>query len=115
MLGPWTISGPAQQIANAALRDHAWQAQTLATLAADGARLQCLLAGAGLATSGTALFQWWPEKHPEAFQQHMAERRIWVRLFSHAARGIRLGLPADEASWQRLHTALNEWTQRCAP
>lgn len=112
LLGPWTISGPAQQIAIAALRDQTWQAQTLATLTAAGARLQLLLAEAGLATSGTALFQWWPEPQAEAFGQHMAERRIWVRRFSHAARGIRLGLPADEAAWQRLHTALHEWTHR---
>jgi len=59
--------------------------------------------------SGCALFQWWPEVRAEAFWQHMAERGIWVRLFQHAARGIRLGLPPDEASWQRLTLALDEW------
>lgn len=111
-LGPWTISGPAQHIARAALTDRAWQRDTLAALTASGARLHRLLGQAGIAASGTPLFQWWPEPEPEAFWRHMAERGIWVRLFQHAARGIRLGLPADEAAWQRLHIALQEWMHR---
>ncbi|SDH65015.1 MULTISPECIES: threonine-phosphate decarboxylase CobD [unclassified Duganella] len=112
LLGPWTISGPAQQIAMAALSDHAWQAETRTQLAASGERLRALLAAHGIQSHGTPLFQWWAEPRPEAFWQHMAERGIWVRLFTQAARGIRLGLPPDEASWQRLHTALKEWTQQ---
>ncbi|MDE2430782.1 MAG: aminotransferase class I/II-fold pyridoxal phosphate-dependent enzyme, partial [Burkholderiales bacterium] len=39
-LGPWSISGPAQQIAIAALRDHAWQQATQARLATLGERLR---------------------------------------------------------------------------
>lgn len=112
LLGPWTVSGPAQQIAGAALRDRAWQAQMRARLLAEGERLHALLAGHGIAASGTALFQWWPEPEAEAFWQHMAERGIWVRLFAQAARGIRLGLPPDEAGWQRLQQALNEWSNK---
>ena len=111
-LGPWTISGPAQRIALAALRDHAWHSATLTRLAASGMRLQTLLQRHGIAASGTDLFQWWPEAQPEAFWEHMAARRIWVRLFQHAARGIRVGLPPDQAAWQRLHIALQEWTDR---
>jgi cobalamin biosynthesis protein CobC len=42
----------------------------------------------------------------------MAERGIWVRLFLHAARGIRIGLPPDETAWLRLEAALNEWTRK---
>lgn len=110
MLGPWTISGPAQQIALAALRDTAWQDDTRHQLHASGERLRRLLAAAGIASSGTPLFQWWSEERPEDFWLHMAERGIWVRLFKHAGRGIRLGLPPDEAGWQRLQTALDEWT-----
>ena len=111
-LGPWTISGPAQQIALAALTDHAWQADTRRTLQASGERLHALLAAHDIHASGTPLFQWWTEPQPEAFWQHMAERGLWVRLFTHAARGIRLGLPPDEAGWQRLHAALTEWTNQ---
>ena len=112
VLGPWTISGPAQHVAGAALRDLAWQADTLASLTVSGQRLHGLLAGAGIAASGTPLFQWWAEPAAERFWRHMAERRIWVRLFHHAAHGIRLGLPANEAAWQRLDNALLEWTPR---
>ncbi|HEX5343787.1 MAG TPA: aminotransferase class I/II-fold pyridoxal phosphate-dependent enzyme, partial [Duganella sp.] len=112
LLGPWTISGPAQQIALAALTDTAWQAGTREQLAVDGERLRALLAAHGIQSNGTPLFQWWPETQPEAFWQHMAERGVWVRLFTQAARGIRLGLPPDEAGWQRLQAALTEWTNR---
>lgn len=112
MLGPWAVSEPAQQVARAALEDSAWQRATHETLRADGTRLRELLATHGIASQGTALFQWWPELRAEEFHDHMARRGIWVRLFREAARGIRLGLPPDEESWQRLELALNEWTNR---
>lgn len=110
LLGPWTVSGPAQQVATAALIDHDWQGAMRERLAADGARLHALLARHGIAAAGTPLFQWWPERRPEDFWRHMAERGIWVRLFTQAARGIRLGLPPDEAGWIKLTHALQEWT-----
>lgn len=109
VLGPWAVSGPAQQIALAALRDTQWQTSTHARLTHEGERLRQLLADHDIQSSGTALLQWWQERQPEAFWQHMAERGIWVRLFREAARGIRLGLPPDEAGWQRLQQALHEW------
>jgi cobalamin biosynthetic protein CobC len=112
LLGPWTISGPAQHIALAALRDQAWQADTRTRLQASGERLRQLLHVHRIHSEGTPLFQWWSETRPEEFWLHMAERGIWVRLFKQAARGIRLGLPPDEASWQRLQTALTEWTSK---
>jgi cobalamin biosynthetic protein CobC len=109
MLGPWTVSGPAQQVARTALEDSAWQRTAQEGLQAAGWRLHELLSGHGIASHGTALFQWWPEPRAEEFHDHMAQRGIWVRLFREAARGIRLGLPPDEAGWQRLELALNEW------
>jgi len=112
MLGPWTVSGPAQQVARAALEDNAWQRATQEQLHAAGGRLHQLLARHGIAGNGTSLFQWWPEPRAQEFHDHMARRGIWVRLFREAARGIRLGLPGDEAGWQRLEQALNEWTKR---
>ena len=112
MLGPWAVSGPAQQVARAALEDSAWQRAAQEGLQAAGGRLHRLLSGHGIASHGTALFQWWPEPRAEEFHEHMAQRGIWVRLFREAARGIRLGLPPDEAGWQRLELALNEWSNR---
>lgn len=109
LLGPWSISGPAQQIAGAALRDCRWQADTRAALLPAGARLHRLLAAHGIDATGTALFQWWPQASPALFWQHMAQCGIWVRLFEHAARGIRLGLPLEEGDWQRLTLALAQW------
>jgi cobalamin biosynthetic protein CobC len=111
-LGPWTVSGPAQHVALAALRDTAWQQGAQARLARDGARLRGLLAAHGIQASGTPLFHWWPEPRPEAFHEHMARRAIWVRLFPQAARGIRLGLPGREQDWDRIEHALQEWTKQ---
>jgi len=110
VLGPWTVSGPAQEIAIAALGDGRWQQRTQARLAEDGARMRRLLAAHGIDACGTPLFHWWPEARPEAFHEHMARRAIWVRLFPGAARGIRLGLPAHAAHWRRIEQALQEWT-----
>lgn len=111
-LGPWTVSGPAQQIARAALSDTAWHAHTREHLDAEGTRLHALLADTGITASGSALYQWWPQEQPERFWQHMAERGIWVRLFTDSARGIRIGLPPNEAGWLRLAAALQEWKVR---
>jgi cobalamin biosynthetic protein CobC len=112
LLGPWAVSGPAQQIGIDALRDSAWQRATAARLARDGARMRTLLAACGIEAAGTPLFHWWFEARPEAFHEHMARHAIWVRLFGQAARGIRLGLPAQEHHWNRLEHALQEWNKR---
>lgn len=111
MLGPWTVSGPAQQVALAALSDTGWQQAMRVRLQGEGERLRRLLAQHDIASSGCALFQWWPEARAEDLHRHLAERGIWVRLFRHAARGIRLGLPSDEPAWQQLEQALITWTK----
>jgi cobalamin biosynthetic protein CobC len=112
LLGPWAVSGPAQSVALAALNDQAWQAATGARLQAAGRRMHALLGAHGIAAAGTPLFYWWPQDNPAVFHEHLAQRGIWCRLFLDAARGIRLGLPADEAAWQRLARALDEWRER---
>lgn len=108
-LGPWSVSGPAQDIGRAALNDRAWQEAARKQLQQSGARLHRLLEEHGIAASGSALYQWWPEAWPEEFHLHMAQCGIWVRLFQTKARGIRIGLPPDEAGWQRLQEALAAW------
>jgi cobalamin biosynthetic protein CobC len=112
LLGPWTISGPAQEIALAALTDSAWQHATRTSLRQSGERMTRLLLEHGIVSSGTALFRWWPQMQPEAFHAHMAARGIWCRLFREAGRGIRVGLPAGEPEWHRFEHALHEWNQR---
>lgn len=108
-LGPWSVSGPAQAIGCAALSDREWQAATRDKLLRTGERLHALLASHGICAAGCALFQWWPEPRAQAFHEHMAQRGIWVRLFRQKVHGIRLGLPPDEAGWERLQQALNAW------
>lgn len=110
MLGPWTVSGPAQDIGRAALADSAWQAAMRVQLRQGGERLHALLAAHGIEASGSALYQWWPEPQAPAFWRHMAQHGVWVRLFVRGACGIRLGLPPDEAGWQRLEQALGAWS-----
>jgi cobalamin biosynthetic protein CobC len=112
LLGPWAVSGPAQQIAIAALQDSQWQHAMRRELLAGGARMEQLLSRSGIQSHGPALFKWWPEPQAEAFHEHMAQRGIWVRLFREAGRGIRLGLPPDEHGWTRLQQALTEWIQK---
>ncbi len=112
LLGPWAVSGPAQEIALQALADTGWQEDTQERLAQAGERMARLLREHGIASTGTPLFRWWPEARPEAFHEHMAARGIWCRLFHDAARGIRVGLPASEDEWQRLEQALHEWSKQ---
>lgn len=108
-LGPWAVSGPAQEIGYAALSDKAWQMTMRRHLLESGARLQALLENHAIGSSGSALYQWWPEPRAEEFRRHMAQRGIWVRLFTRGASGIRLGLPANEEGWHRLEQALADW------
>ncbi|KAF3997063.1 threonine-phosphate decarboxylase CobD [Glaciimonas immobilis] len=111
-LGPWSVSGPAQAIGFSALSDTQWQRDTRVRLLRDGERLHSLLSSVSINSNGSALYQWWAEADAECLQQHMAERALWVRLFTRGAGGIRLGLPAEESGWQRLQTALSEWRVR---
>lgn len=111
LLGPWAVSGPAQSVALAALQDTAWQGMTQARLRTEGERMRALLLAHGIEASGTPLFHWWPAAQPEAFHEHLASHGIWCRLFPQAARGTRLGLPANEDEWQRLARALEEWSE----
>jgi len=112
LLGPWTVSGPAQIVATAALRDGRWQRATQARLLEEGLRMRTLLGRHGIQATGTPLFHWWGEPQPEALHDHLARHGIWCRLFREAARGIRLGLPLEEDGWRRLETALHTWSNR---
>jgi len=105
-LGPWPLAGPSRYIATAALADRAWQHATRARLDQDGARLTALLTRHGLRPAGgSALFQWVPAMQAASLHGALAQRGILTRLFEKPP-GLRFGLPGDEASWQRLDTAL---------
>ncbi len=117
-LGPWSVSGPAQQIAITALTDQQWQTQTAQLLQQEGERLRQLLKAHDMRTSGTDLFQWCSHhdlnNNSERLLQFMAERGIWLRWFApgaHRPHGLRFGLPGSEAGWLRLALGLDEWCE----
>lgn len=106
-LGPWAISGPALAVGAAALADRAWADATRARLVREAARLDAVLAGAGLAAAGgTSLYRL--VRHPGAAAIHaaLAAERIWVRRFDWAEDLLRFGLPPDEDGLERLRLGL---------
>ncbi|MGR3371803.1 aminotransferase class I/II-fold pyridoxal phosphate-dependent enzyme [Pseudooceanicola nanhaiensis] len=105
-LGPWHISGPAQEIGRRALADHDWATRTRARLAADAARMDRLAAGAGATPAGgTDLFRLYRIPNAAALRGRLARHRIWSRVFPWSSDLIRLGLPAPD-EWDRVEAAL---------
>lgn len=111
VLGPWTLSGPARQVARLALSDTAWQAEATARLHQDTARLQTLLQPLG-DTQSTPLFCYLPTGHQPGLattlSEFLAQRGILVRRFAQPE-ALRFGLPGHEAGWARLAQALHDW------
>ena len=106
LLGDWPVSGPACEIATAALRDTNWIAATRTRLAADRKRLDGLLGDAGLRLLGGAdLFRLFEAPDARDLLDHFARAGILVRGFAGTSRHYRFGLPADEAAWRRLEAA----------
>jgi cobalamin biosynthetic protein CobC len=106
-MGPWAVSGPSREAARLALADTAWQAAARPQLQAAGERLRQLLAPLG-EVKATALFATLSSPHSNELFDYLARRAILTRRFDQQPL-LRCGLPADEAGWQRLATALNEW------
>jgi cobalamin biosynthetic protein CobC len=101
------------------LSDTSWQQHQRLLLKREGDRLRCLLKQQNWQCSGTDLFQWISDHHlqqqSQALCHFMAERGIWLRWFEEGAyrpHGVRFGLPANEAGWQRLQLACAEWTSQ---
>jgi cobalamin biosynthetic protein CobC len=108
MLGPWPVSGPALAVGAAALADAEWAEEMRGTLAREAARLDRLLADAGLKVmGGTSLFRLVHSPAAGALADHLGRAGIVVRRFAEAPAALRFGLPADETAWQRLATALD--------
>ena len=109
-LGPWTLSGPARQVAGHALANTAWQKNQSTRINDAGIRLQLLIQRT-VTTDGpiqsTGLFSTFRLDHAEGFFAHMASRGILVRLFREESL-IRIGIAADH-EWKRLEHALNDW------
>lgn len=107
MLGPWPVSHPARIVATAALSDRAWHASAKIALLNTTARLESMLAAVGT-SSGIALFRYLPYARAVELHEFLAARGILTRLFDNPA-ALRFGLPATEAEWNKLDSALKEW------
>lgn len=107
LIGPWSIAGPSRAAARLALADHEWQNAMRPQLKTASQRLQQLLQPFG-DVKATTLFA--TLTSPDTFDLHtfLAERAILTRHFEQHPL-LRFGLPADEAEWQRLASALTEW------
>ncbi|KUZ98396.1 threonine-phosphate decarboxylase [Burkholderia latens] len=105
VLGAWTVSGPARHAVAAAFADRAWQAAARERLTADGERLAALLRAHGFAVRATPLFSWTDDARAAALHAALAAHGIWTRHFAQRS-SIRIGLPGNEAEWQRFADAL---------
>ncbi len=114
-LGPWTVSAPARYVARQALLDNDWQQATRTRLPQQSRRLRSLLEQYGLQPAGgTCLFQWIETPQAEMIYHHFLQHGILLRLFTRPA-SIRLGLPANEAQWQRLEAVLSLFMHSIKP
>jgi cobalamin biosynthetic protein CobC len=106
-LGPWAVCGPALAIGRVALADSAWRAAMRTQLAEETARLDALLATAGLPViGGTRLFRLTESPHAGAVFARLGRAGILVRDFPEQRRWLRFGLPGTPQAWGRLRAAL---------
>ena len=106
-MGPWTVSGPAREVARLALQDTAWQSAARPRLQAAGERLHQLLAPLGEVKS-TALFATLSCAQSAELYDALARQGILTRNVDQQPL-LRVGLPGDEAGWLRLADALSAW------
>ena len=106
-LGPWQVSGPAIEIGKTALAHGAWREVAKARLIGETARLDALLAGAGLKLSGgTLLFRLVTSKRAGEIFKKLGTAGIFVRRYKEHDDWLRFGIPGSEDAWQRLEHAL---------
>ena len=110
-LGPWAVSGPALAVGARALADVTWREETRRRLATQAARLDAILADAGLEIiGGTHLFRLVRTDAAAKLFRHLGRAGILVRLFPQHPWWLRFGLPALEQDWNRLKMAMAAYT-----
>jgi cobalamin biosynthetic protein CobC len=106
-LGPWAVSGSALEVGVKALADTNWIERTRKDLQKAASRLDAMLLGRGLdIVGGTSLFRLVRTLAAPALFDHLGRAGIWVRTFPDHADWLRFGLPANEAEWGRLDSAI---------
>ncbi|MBC8519063.1 MAG: threonine-phosphate decarboxylase [Gammaproteobacteria bacterium] len=107
LLGPWSLSHPAQWATKQVLCDHSWQSEMRDRLVVESGRLSELLRSAGLSPEGgSSLFQWLTTPQAAAITNSLAEQGVLIRLFKESS-SIRFGLPGSANEWERLESALS--------
>jgi cobalamin biosynthetic protein CobC len=106
-MGPWAVSGPALEVAEAALGDAAWIEGTRARLRSLRQTLDGVLGDAGLEIlGGTELFRLIRCDDAPALHAHLGAQGILTRIFDYELSWMRFGLPGDDAAFARLTQAL---------
>ena len=111
--GPWAVAGPALEYGIRALADSGWQAGMRRRLARDAARLDALFGRFGVPVAGgTTLFRYIRLSDAASLFSALGERGILLRHFSGRPEVLRAGLPGEGEEWQRLESALADWSQQ---
>ncbi len=107
MLGPWPIATPTLEVATQAYKDTPWIDAMQVRLKTDSQRLKDLASASGLLVrGGCPLFLLLQHPQMGHVANRLASDGIYVRTFPDHPDWARWGLPADEASWTRLETSL---------
>lgn len=107
MLGAWPLSAAAIRIGTAAYQDKAWITAEQARLAAEATTLDSLLWQCGFPPEGTCpLFRLIRCADAHQLFEHLAKQAILTRPFADNPHWLRIGLPGDAPSYERLHKAL---------
>ncbi|MDX1451559.1 MAG: threonine-phosphate decarboxylase CobD [Oleiphilaceae bacterium] len=109
LLPLWSLTGPSLYVAERAYADVSWQIAMRQHLLHQTQRLRALLAPVGASQlRGCALFQtlyFDRAADADALMEALAQRGILVRRIENSTL-VRVGLPRDDAHWQRLAEAL---------
>lgn len=106
--GPWAVAGPALEIGQRALLDHAWATATRDRLTAAARALDATLSMAGLEpVGGTDLYRLVRVGDAGRLADRLGSRHILVRRFADRPDWLRFGLPPDLAAETRLRAALS--------
>jgi cobalamin biosynthetic protein CobC len=107
MSGPWSVSGVALAVGQAALADDIWRQETISKLRRDTRRLDQLARNAGWKlVGGTELFRTYVTPDATQMQENLARHHIWSRIFPYSMTWVRLGVPGNEEEWLRLQASL---------
>ena len=109
-IGPWPISGPAQDVACQALRDDAWRQDHQKTLRSLAQDMADILQKAGFTLlAHTPLFITISDPSAHALHHHLAQNGFWTRIYQNHPHLMRFGLLADEEALAKLASVLAQW------